>query len=78
MNHTQTADRIIHLAEVLGYGIDISFLPSKNPIKIKAPRSRQVTFATMDEALKFLQTAYDRQMEFRGKPTCYNSLQFSR
>jgi len=54
MTCTNTIDRIIELADGLGYGVDIDFTGRK-PIKIKTLRGAAKTFPTPERALSFLQ-----------------------
>jgi hypothetical protein len=55
MTYTKTADRIIDLAQRLGYGLDIDFTDRK-PISIKPISGRAVKFAKMEDALAYLET----------------------
>jgi hypothetical protein len=57
MTHTQMADRIIELADRLGYGVDVKFLPTAKPIKIKPNRGRAVSFSTFQDALAYVENA---------------------
>ena len=55
MTYTMTADRIVDLAQRLGYGFDIDFTGRK-PISIKPISGRAVKFAKMEDALAYLET----------------------
>lgn len=63
MTPTQTADRIIELADGLGYGIDIDFTGRK-PIKIKTNTGSTKSFPTMDHALSFLEARRTELLRF--------------
>jgi len=54
MTYTDIADRIIHVADCLGYGIDIDFT-SRKPIAIQPLRGRAVKFVRMEDALRYLE-----------------------
>ena len=64
MNHSEMADRIIELAERLGYGVDVKFTMTKNPIKIKPLRGRSVSFSSFKDALEYLENANSRVASF--------------
>jgi hypothetical protein len=53
MTYTQIADRIIDLADGLGYGVDIDFTGRK-PIAIKPLRGPSKKFSKMEDALQYL------------------------
>lgn len=55
MTYTMTADRIIDLADRLGFGIDLDFTGRK-PIIIQPLDGRPKKFVTMDDALVYLET----------------------
>ena len=54
MTYTMTADRIIQMAQEMGYGLDIDFTGRK-PISIKPLSGRAVKFQTLEAALHYLQ-----------------------
>lgn len=54
MSYTATANRIIELADGLGYGIDIDFTGRK-PIAIKPLRGPSKKFTKMEDVLQYLE-----------------------
>jgi hypothetical protein len=64
MTHSQMADRIIELANRLGYGLDIRFTMTPKPIKIKPLSGRAVSFSAFQDALSYLDGASNRINKF--------------
>jgi hypothetical protein len=65
MTYIMIADRIIQLAEELGYGIDVDFTGRK-PIAIKPIQGKSVKFSKFEEALEYLQNKQDMLKKIGG------------
>jgi hypothetical protein len=64
MSNSEIADRIIELADRLGYGVDVRFTMTKNPIKIKPLRGQSVSFSSFKGALDYLENVNNRVINF--------------